>query len=287
MGLGEISALWIGSALGPLESTCLSSFTREGFEVNLYTYEQTLEVPDGISVLDAADIVPKADAFENRDRPGTFAAFSDVFRYRLLSSVKTTWVDTDVLCLTDSLPGGEYLLGWEDQNHVNGAILRAPRDSEFLQFCESAVQSADLASVSWGAIGPALVTRAVETCGLAPIVLPTQALYPIHFSRIWEVFDPSRTKALENYFRESSTLHLWNEVLRRFPDLKTRRPPRGSFMEMHFERAGVLSRLGPELELDWVRKVFRRGIDPRYSMRGRIRSSLASIRTGFQGGGGT
>lgn len=43
----SVSALWIGNALSPYEDLCLSSFVQAGYEVQLFTYDPELDVPQG------------------------------------------------------------------------------------------------------------------------------------------------------------------------------------------------------------------------------------------------
>lgn len=50
-GLPTISALWIGGQLGVVSCACLTSFLMRGHQVNLYTYDNLPDVPDGVTVL--------------------------------------------------------------------------------------------------------------------------------------------------------------------------------------------------------------------------------------------
>ena len=50
--LAEIRSLWIGGALSRLERVCLTSFLRAGHKVYLYTYDEVLNIPEGVEVLE-------------------------------------------------------------------------------------------------------------------------------------------------------------------------------------------------------------------------------------------
>src|ERR1043165_8447512 len=55
--LPTINALWIGQ-LSPLERLCLSSFAAHGHRVHVYTYDAIENVPRGVTLQDAAQILP-------------------------------------------------------------------------------------------------------------------------------------------------------------------------------------------------------------------------------------
>jgi hypothetical protein len=274
----SVSGLWIGTELSSYEWLCLASFADAGMDVNLYTFESSLKVPAGVSLADARDVVPESEVFENHDRQGTYAAFSDLFRYRLLDYSDTTWIDTDVLFIGRDLPAGEYVMGYEAPGVVNGAILRAPSGSPFLEYALQVVEAADTSTLAWGDIGPRLVTQAAFACGLEEVIQPTNRLYPIHFSKVWQLLDPSQCANVEARVSEASTIHLWNEVLRRHPPLKTTRPPRGSYLSNAFDRHGVAFACRDELSADWVTSDLRRRIDPSRSPIARALSKVRRMR---------
>ena len=86
------SALWIGESLPKLQQICLSSYVYYDQPINLYVYENVIDVPEGINILDANLILPRDKVFKIFD---SYACFSDYFRYKLLSMVDTVWVDAD------------------------------------------------------------------------------------------------------------------------------------------------------------------------------------------------
>jgi mannosyltransferase OCH1-like enzyme len=57
-----------------------------------------------------------------------------VFRYELLTKVSGIYVDCDVYCLKPIvIPDSSYLLGYESDNKINGAVLALPQDSSLLK----------------------------------------------------------------------------------------------------------------------------------------------------------
>ena len=248
----SVSALWIGKALSPYEHLCLSSFVRAGYEVQVFTYDPDLDVPEGARRCDAREVLPESSVFENHQQRGTFAAFSNIFRYRLLQLQDTTWIDTDVMLVGDALPAGAYLFGYEDPEHVNSAILRAPRSSPFLAYLFDTSAAVDPSELTWGQIGPELVTDAVTRFDLHRLVQPAEVLYPLHYEEVGMLFDPSQFAAVQERLQNASTLHLWNEIMRRGGPVKQVRPPQGSWLAHAFDSYALDFGSRFEHEVDWV-----------------------------------
>jgi hypothetical protein len=102
-----VHGLWVGARLSRLELLTIHSFAAHGHDFVLWTYsgiEQPL--PPRVEVRDAAQVLP-ADCVFRRSAPdreigvgrGSFAGFSDLFRYKLLYEQGGYWVDMDVTCL--------------------------------------------------------------------------------------------------------------------------------------------------------------------------------------------
>ncbi|CUJ17503.1 hypothetical protein [Cognatishimia activa] len=97
---------------------CLKSAVRCGHPVHLYSYKDVADVPRGVTVLPAEDVIPYSDffTFDGIAQPeqfGSTAPFSDVFRYELLKQSRGIWIDWDVYCLNPLSCEEPMLLGWE------------------------------------------------------------------------------------------------------------------------------------------------------------------------------
>ena len=92
-----IQSLWIGADFSSVEKLCAQSFLDHGHEFHLYTYDDIGGVPDGAVIKDANEILPKNEIYRNQG--GSFANFSDWFRYALLNKYGNFWVDMDVVCI--------------------------------------------------------------------------------------------------------------------------------------------------------------------------------------------
>ena len=280
MATNSISALWIGSELPTFSQMCLSSFARHGYDVQLFTFDGTIVMPEGVRRVDAREILAEQTVFANPDRPGTYAAYANLFRYTLLQKQETTWVDVDVLCL-GRLPPTDYLFGFEWRTRVNNAVLRAPRDSELLRTLHEKAAAVPVDQITWGLTGPVLLTQTLADLGLTQLALPRRVLYPIHHIQLWRLWDPAQTSRVQRMVKGSATLHLFNEFLRNCTlPIRDMNPPPGSFMAMQLKAAG-LHIDGPPVDVDWVRTQWRdqlnvRGSRMRILQRG-LRAGLAKL----------
>jgi len=241
------------------------SFVRGGQRLRLWNYGDLNDVPDGVEKADANKIIPKSDVFENPSKPGSYALFANLFRYRLLQQEHTIWVDSDLIFLSDLDFDAEYTFGLQNLLTINNAVLGAPSDSKLLKELEQQAEQRISEGLSrLGEAGPYLLTELVSNLGLWNRAKPIKSFYPIHFREIWKVFDPSYTNEIEKRISQSSGLHLWNEFLKDGRGLvKKQRPPHGSLMWKLFDEHGLLEDFPQtELDLDWVRNDWRRSLNP-------------------------
>jgi len=96
-----IQMLWIGERLSTLERLSIASFRANGHPVHLYTYGPVAGVPEGTEIRDAAEVLTRDLIFRNPPGfgEGSFAGFSNLFRYKLLLDRGGIWCDCDVVCL--------------------------------------------------------------------------------------------------------------------------------------------------------------------------------------------
>ncbi|PZQ99974.1 MAG: hypothetical protein DI533_04935 [Cereibacter sphaeroides] len=202
----QVAALWMGGLLSYLEQLCLKSFVDAGQHIRLYHYDDIPNVPDGVEMADATEILP-ADGFLRHHRTGSPALHSDLFRYHMLARLdRTIWVDTDAYCVKPFTTETGHFFAWESESGVNGGVLGLPRDSEalaaLLEFTQDeyaiplwydegyrdSLRTAKLAGkpvhVSeqpWGVWGPHALTHFLKESGEIAHALPRAALYPFAY----------------------------------------------------------------------------------------------------------
>ena len=234
----DIVSFWTGGPLTPYEQLALRSFARRGHSVKLYTYEADLQAPSGVELRDARDVLALSGLGEDLIEARAFALLSDVIRYRLLKdgTVGTTWIDTDVLLLTNDLPNSTYLFAFENKKWLNGAILRVPPDSrlasELIAATDGITAQSALAQ-PYGTFGPRLITESVRRLQLEGSALPSDSLYPINFQQIWRVFDAASFDWCRTATSNAFALHLWNAVIST-AGFAGRAPQNGSFLHQLF-----------------------------------------------------
>jgi hypothetical protein len=231
-----VNGLWIGERLSPVERACVQSFLNHGHEFHLYVYDLVADVPVGCRLRDAAEIVPPDRIFTHRDgvAKGSLATFSNLFRFELLLARGGWWMDMDVYCLTPGLPDDGVVIGRQDPRLINDAVLRFPAGHALLKTAAAEARAKGV-DAEWTEIGPALLTRLLESDPLADAVFPARVFYPIHFSQFWTVLDPRRTEFALGQIRGAACLHLWNEMWRRANLDKNVLPPDGSLMRGLYE----------------------------------------------------
>jgi hypothetical protein len=237
-----ISSLWVGEPPSSYEYLCLLSFAHAGHTVNLYTYDPSFSVPEGVQGLDAREILPEDAVFRNRDREFSFALFANWFRATMIQKTGAAWVDTDILLLS-ALPDTEYLYAWVDKGktRVNNALLGAPSDSRLvLELVDrlSRLASPDEREVPWGTFGPVLLTEKIFKLGLQNEALDVEQVYPIGAPQLWRMFDPKFADWCREQTRDAIALHLWNSKIQA-AGVKHLAPPKGSFLDALMIEHGV------------------------------------------------
>jgi hypothetical protein len=202
----QVGALWIGGALSFLEQLCLVSFVHAGQHIRLYAYEDIPNVPGGVELADANDILPQA-GFLRHERTGSPALHSDLFRYHMLAKCdRMIWADTDAYCVKPFTTPNGHFYAWESDHGLNGGVLGLPQDSEtlaaLLEFtrdefpipdwfgakerqrlrdAQDAGAPVHVSELPWGVWGPHALTHYLRKTGEVRHALPQVALYPFHY----------------------------------------------------------------------------------------------------------
>jgi len=204
-----------------MEQLSIRSFLKNGHEYHLYVFEDVENVPDGVILKDAGEILP-ADRIFKYKQNGSVSAFSNLFRYKLLLERGGYWADTDVICLKPFNFHSEYVFAeeelTEDSKQVSSNIIKVPAGCEIMKFCFENSEAKDRDALQWGEIGPGLVTVAVSKFGLNRYVHPYTIFNPINW---WHrddfIREDIRTQIRVRWKLRNRpySLHLWHEMWRR------------------------------------------------------------------------
>lgn len=209
-----IQGLWVGSRFSTMERLCIASFLKNGHRFRLFVYHPVEGVPEGTEFRDANEILPAASVFQYSN--GSYAGFSNFFRYKLLLEKGGWWVDLDTICLRPFCFTDEHVVGSHMQ--ASGAIipcggmLKAPAGSPFCEYAWRICQTKDPRCLQWGETGPLLIAEAVKSLKFERYVASVDTFCPLH-GHVWEeIFDPGATHV---FGEKTYAVHLWNELWRR------------------------------------------------------------------------
>ena len=231
---------WAGPALSAYEELCLKSFVARGHQVLLYAHTPLPWVPDGVTQLDAMEILPTKElhqfVFPNGETAPTIHA--NLFRYEALRQHGGWYCDADVVLLRDDPPDDHSYFAWEDDTSINTAVLCFPPDAPLMRAAAAQAQTLMQATV-WGMSGPRLLTRLAHELGLASAARPWTSAYPVRTTEVLKLFDPNHREELEERLDGADFLHLWNQIWRRIRIPKELGPPEGSYLDALFRQFDV------------------------------------------------
>jgi len=152
-----VNGLWIGKSLSSIELLCIKSFLANGHDFYLWVYDQIeTKLPEGTIVKDATEIILRENVFcyKNTNQyghgKGSYAGFSDIFRYKLLYEKGGWWVDMDVVCLKPLDFYEPYVFRTHHEFAIVGNIMKCEKNSEVMRICyEKATRLVDENNRDW------------------------------------------------------------------------------------------------------------------------------------------
>lgn len=222
-----IRTFWFGSQLSLYEKLSIQSFLNHGHTVEVFSYD-SIELPVGVLYRDAREILPRSEVFfyKKGAGKGSVAAFSNIFRYKMLFELGGTWVDTDIYCLKSfsSLP--RACVGKQDPHTINTAVMRFPAKHPVTKMAYERAKNMGK-DLKWGQTGPQLLTsilsNASDSQGVK--VLPENAFYPVKWTEAQCLIDPDECTDIMGKINDSYCVHWWNEIIRRIGVPKEKLPP--------------------------------------------------------------
>ncbi len=234
----QIAQLWIGGSLSYMEQLCAVSFRDAGHHVKMYTYGDVGNIPDGIEIADANEIMPLGNVIAHK-RTGSPAPQADKWRYNMLAKTDDQiWADTDAYCVKKFTTKTGHFHGWESPHHINNGVVGLPSDSETLAGlinftsdeyaipdwfdpklkAEMAEKKANGTPVhvgeqSWGVWGPQALTHFLHKTGEQKYAMPIEALFPVSFKKRRMMLKPHAD--LSHYITDNTlSIHFWGRRMR-------------------------------------------------------------------------
>lgn len=152
-----INALWIGKNLNKTELLTINSFLNQGHVFQLWAYDKIeTKLPENCIIKDASEIIPKKQIFSyiNKNQfghgRGSYAGFSDIFRYKLLYEHGGWWTDMDVTCLKPLDFKADYVFRTHHDLPLVGNIMKVPPKSDLMKDCyQEAISKIDKNNTDW------------------------------------------------------------------------------------------------------------------------------------------
>jgi len=221
--LPVIQGLWYGTTtLGQMERLSVNSFLRHGHEYHLYSYEEIVNLPRGAVLKDARQIHPTFEMIRNRDGKVLGAAFSDLFRYKLLHDRGHYWADLDVVCIRPfdfdepvvlaaelHRPNVKLKHPIDTQSNIgiNCNVMRFPARSAEMAFCYEQALHFDRSQLIFGEIGPELTTRCALKFELQRFIKPPRTFNPVNYFDFRDLVNPRRKPMISP---DTYAIHLWS-----------------------------------------------------------------------------
>jgi mannosyltransferase OCH1-like enzyme len=216
----DIHFLWINNQpLSNLEKMCLNSHINNNHSCVLWSYDTSIQYPNGIEIRDANRIIPKDKIFSYKKPPfkNNLAGFSDLFRYKVLYEYGGWWCDTDVLCLKRFDFSQDYVFGAERRmNKTIGlapAVIKCPIKSNLIKSClEDAEKRLSInTNINWCELAHPILNTNINKYNLQNYIVNYNIFCPIDWFDAKKFFIPNTDISLD----KSYGIHLWNTVIHR------------------------------------------------------------------------
>ena len=157
----DIHCVWVGKKpFSILEVLSIKQYQKLDFTVNLWLYNSIENIPDGVIVHDANEIMPEDSIFKF-DRPdhfghGSVSHWSDIFQLTLLQKVGGWYSQLDVTCLKIPEDTEYYFAhheGTRSDKTINTFIMKVPKNASFLDDCinelKQKINPSTMTNIDW------------------------------------------------------------------------------------------------------------------------------------------
>ena len=216
----NVNTLWVGRPPSLMVRKCVQSLKNTRLPITVYGYRvgQLQRIFPEFEVRDASAVIPENELFtyNTGSGKGSYAAFANLFRYKLLAEQGGWWVDTDVYCLRAFRFDAPYVLVSEPGKPglLHNGIIKAPPGSPLMQRMVQLASAADTKTMRWGTTGSKLLTTVVnrDFPALKAYVVPAQVFCPVHWASVHKTRNAPQTIRLAP---STVAVHLFNEMWRR------------------------------------------------------------------------
>lgn len=230
--MANFGSLWVGNSMTRIQEISLSSFIYHNHNLILYVYDLDMVVPKGVKKADARLIMDESELFLVQN---TYAAFSDLFRYRMIKKTGLAWVDADTVCLSPNWKDLGDTYACLENDTVVGGVLSLPQNSKALDYLIKESTEFDKTKIKWTDVGPALVDKCFRKFNLMENVYPMEVFCGIHWSKWKKLWDPRYLKEIKLLEKTSKSISVYHSMTTRGGIDKNYLPP-GSAMEYFYNK---------------------------------------------------
>ncbi|WP_099823240.1 hypothetical protein [Oceaniglobus indicus] len=232
-----VASLWIGEKLQYINQLCLLSHVQQGHPTTLYCTDTVENVPDGVIVRPATDIMD----IDMGVVGATSASFlSNVFRYKMIQKTDAIWIDCDAFCHRPFPDDIDHIYaGHGFRGALNCGVVKIPRQGALIDALldyydnlppappwfnknqkkrlarqdESLPHAVKIYNAERTAFGPQAFTYFAQQTGDYDRAMAPEYLYPVPFQLNDIFFDPHGR--VEGWFTDNTlSVHLYTNGTR-------------------------------------------------------------------------
>jgi hypothetical protein len=255
-----VASLWIGDRLHYINQLCLKSHLAMGHPVTLYTMGPVANVPEGVEIRPAEEIIAVDETLLALTKP---AFVANVFRIKMIRKTGAIWVDCDAFCHRPFPEDLDYVFGLHGMSGaLNNGVVGFPPESRIVDLLldffdnppdypgwwgkrqrrkmdeidRSIPQAARIFEVERTAFGPQALTWCAQQAGVFDKAMSVDCLYPVPFQLNDVFFDPHSN--VEGHFTDATlSVHIYTNATR--PWWRKNPPLKGSYMARMCEKLGI------------------------------------------------
>jgi hypothetical protein len=246
-----VASLWIGESLHYVNQLCLKSHLVQGHPVTLYCTDTVRNVPKGVEVRPASEIMQIDRAIVAE----TSASFlSNVFRYKMIAATGAIWIDCDAYCHKPFPEDQEHIYaGHGMRGALNCGVVAMPKAGRLIEALLDYYDNLPDYPAWWGnkqkrkmdklssslpkavriyqtertAFGPQAFTHYATATGDIDKAMGAETLYPVPFQLNDVFYDPHSN--VEGHFTDKTmSVHIYTNAAR--PWWRKNPPLKGSYI---------------------------------------------------------
>jgi hypothetical protein len=172
-----------------------------------------MTVPDGVIKKDANQVMPESELFLIQN---SYAAFSDLFRYRMIKNTGRAWVDADTICLSSNWNfKNNTFASLEESNtgsSVVGGVLGLPQNSEIVEYLVKESTLYDKSKITWSQVGPVLLDKAFKKFNYMNYTHPQETFCGIKVQEFEYLWNPDKLDYILSLEKISKSISVYNQM---------------------------------------------------------------------------